>query len=190
MLSVRIIWLLLCLAWITAEIKLARLNRIDHTDLSEKEERSQRLLWITMVISLILALMFKTIMLAPIPISYLPRQIIALLIFASGLMLRYVAVKKLDRLFTTDISIHTNHQLIIEGPYRWVRHPAYTGLIIAFAGVGLAMGDFIAAFILTLPTITAFNYRATIEEKLLVNKFGEDYQDYRKQTWKLLPWVF
>lgn len=190
MLAVRIIWLLLCMIWITAEIKLARSNRLDNADISDKEERSQQILWITLVISLILALLFKIMALIPIHIDYLPRQIIALFIFMAGLALRYVAVKKLGRLFTTDVSIHTNHQLIMDGPYRWLRHPAYTGLIIAFVGAGLAMGDLIAILMLTFPTLAAFNYRILIEEKLLLGKFGEIYQDYRKQTWKLLPWVF
>lgn len=187
MITVRIIWLLLCTVWITAEIKLARPNRIEDVNILEKEERSQRVLWLTMLVSLILALIFKTIALAPIPIGYLPRQIIGLLIFANGLGLRYVAVKQLGRLFTTDVSIYTNHQLIVAGPYRWVRHPAYTGLIIAFAGAGLAMGDFIALAILTIPVTVAFNYRITIEESFLVKKFGKDYQEYRQQTKKLLP---
>jgi protein-S-isoprenylcysteine O-methyltransferase len=190
MLSIRIIWLLICLVWVTAEIKLARLNRIDQADLSEKEEVSQRILWITIVISLVLALLFKTIVLAPIQIAYLPRQIIALFVFSGGLALRYVAVKQLGRLFTTDVSIHNEHMLITEGPYRCVRHPAYTGLIIAFTGAGLAMGDLIAVLILTIPTLLAFNYRITIEERFLINKFGKVYLDYCNQTKKLLPWVF
>ncbi len=190
MLSVRITWLVLCLVWIMAEIRLARANRIDPANLLEKEGRSQRILWLTLIISLLLALMFKTLAWTPIPINYLPRQIIALAIFASGLFLRYVAVKQLGRLFTTDVSIHNEHQLIVAGPYRWIRHPAYTGLIIAFTGAGLAMGDFIALFMLTLPTLTAFSYRIGIEEKLLMNKFRGDYQQYCQQTKKLLPWIF
>ncbi len=190
MITVRITWLLLCTVWITAEVKLARPNRIDNATISEKEERSQRVLWLTMLVSLILALIFKTIALFPLHIGYLPRQIIGLLIFATGLALRYIAVKHLGRLFTTDVSIYTNHQLIIAGPYRWVRHPAYTGLIIAFAGAGLAMGDFIALALLTIPVTVAFSYRINIEEKFLVKKFGKEYQDYRQQTKKLLPWIF
>ncbi len=190
MLSVRIIWLVLCLVWIMAEIKLARANRIDHANLLEKEERSQRILWLTLILSLLLALIFKTLAWTPIPINYLPRQIIALTMFAAGLSLRYVAVKQLGHLFTTDVSIHNEHQLIVAGPYRWIRHPAYTGLIIAFTGAGLAMGDFIALLMLTLPALTAINYRISIEEKLLMNKFEREYQNYCKQTKKLLPWVF
>ncbi len=190
MLSVRITWLLLSIAWIAAEIKLARANRIDHRDFSAKEEHSQRVLWITLVISLVMSLTFKAIALAPINIDYLPRQIIALFIFICGLALRHVAVRQLGCLFTTDAAIHNNHRLVVTGLYHWIRHPAYTGLIVAFAGAGLAMGDFIALLLLTLPTLIAFIYRISIEEKLLQNKFGGIYRAYCKNTKKMLPWVF
>ncbi len=190
MISVRLTWLLLCLLWLSAEIKLARANRVEGAQLSEKEERSQRLLWLTLVVSLVLALAFKTLGLTPIPLSYLPRQLIAALIFAAGLSLRYVAVKQLGRFFTTDVMIQHEHKLITDGLYRRVRHPAYTGLIIAFIGIGLAMGDFIALALLTVPVTVAFNYRINIEENLMMKKFGKQYQDYRQQTKKLMPWIF
>ncbi|MBK8815359.1 MAG: isoprenylcysteine carboxylmethyltransferase family protein [Methylococcaceae bacterium] len=190
MIVVRMIWFSLCLIWIVAEVKLARSNRIDHADLSEKEDRSQRILWITILVSLLFALIFKTLALIPIQIDYLPRQIIGLFLFAAGLALRYIAVHKLGRLFTTNVSIHNEHRLIADGPYRWIRHPAYTGLIMAMTGAGLAMGDYIAILILLAPTIGVFNYRIAIEEKLLINKFGQIYLDYSNQTKKLLPWVF
>jgi protein-S-isoprenylcysteine O-methyltransferase len=190
MIVVRMIWFSLCLIWIAAEVKLARSNRIDRTELSEVEDRSQRILWITILVCLLFALIFKKLTLIPIQIDYFPRQIIGLFIFAAGLALRYVAVLKLGRLFTTNVSIHNEHRLIVDGPYRWIRHPAYTGLIMAMVGAGLAMGDYIGILILVAPTIGVFNYRIAIEEKLLINKFGQAYLEYSHQTKKLLPWIF
>jgi protein-S-isoprenylcysteine O-methyltransferase len=190
MTSVRILWLLLCLLWTGAEIKLARKNQIDYSNSSDSEEISQWVLWITVVTSLVLAVIFKTLGWAPIPIEYLPRQLFALLMFANGLFLRYSAVSKLGRFFTTNVLIQSQHELIVDGPYRWVRHPAYTGLLIALAAAGLAMGDIIAMLLLTVPTFFAFKFRIVIEEKLLNKKFGEEYRDYIRTTWKLLPWLF
>lgn len=187
---VRLIWLLLGVIWISLEIKLARKNRVDSSAIVEKEEHSQRVLWLTLVISVGLALVFKTAAIMPIAIDYLPRQILALIIFASGLALRYWTVKMLGRFFTTDVAIYKQHQLIVAGPYCWVRHPSYSGVLIAFAGAGLAMGDGIALVLLTIPVFIAFNYRIHSEEKLLLNKFGKGYADYQQQTKKLLPWLF
>lgn len=190
MLSVRLLWLLLCLLWIGAEIMLARKTRVDVSEHSDSEERSQWLLWITIVISLVLAVIFKSLAYAPIPIEYLPRQLMALLLFSAGLFCRYAAVGRLGRFFTTNVLIQHKHELVVNGPYRWVRHPAYTGLLMAFAAAGLAMGDVIALLLLTAPTFFAFNYRIGIEEKLLNKRFGTAYRYYSKSTWKLLPWIF
>lgn len=192
MTSVRILWLLLCLLWIAGEIKLARNGQTvtDNDCASDSEETSQWVLWVTVVSSLLLALVFKMLAWVSIPIEYLPRQFFALLMFAMGLFLRYCAVNRLGRFFTTNVSIQRKHELIVEGPYRWVRHPAYTGLLIALAAAGLAMGDVIAMLILTIPTFFAFRFRIVIEEKLLNKKFGKVYRDYSKTTWKLIPWLF
>lgn len=188
--QVRILWLLLCLLWIAAEIRLARKNRVERTSVSDCEEQSQRILWITLSTGVVSALIFKTLAWAPIPIDYLSRQVVAFLLFAAGLCLRYFSVDRLGPFFTTNVSIRHGHKLIISGPYRWVRHPSYTGLLIALAAAGLAMGDLFALLLLTVPGFFAFRFRIGIEEKLLDKKFGAVYRKYRKQTWKLLPWLY
>ncbi len=188
--AVRVIWLLLCVVWISAEIKLARTNRLEAHATVDSEQRSQVWLWLSVLVCLGLALWFKTWAWLPIPLEYLPRQLLAMLLFAAGLALRYWAVGQLGRLFTTHVAILHQHRLITDGPYRWVRHPAYTGLLLALAAAGLAMGDVLALLILTIPTGLAFQSRIAIEEKMLEQKFGSVYQDYRKTTWKLLPWLY
>jgi protein-S-isoprenylcysteine O-methyltransferase Ste14 len=135
-------------------------------------------------------MLFKTLAWIPIPLPYLPRQIVALILFLAGLCIRYAAVGRLGRFFTTNVSIHNEHVLIIDGPYRWVRHPAYTGLLLALVAAGVALGDAIALLLLTVPSFLAFKFRIAIEEKLLNKKFGTAYRDYSNSTAKLLPWLF
>ncbi len=190
MTSVRILWLMLCLVWIAAEFVLARRSVADAGQILVTERRSQRWLWLSVLGSLGLALLFKTLAWAPIPIAYLPRQVVAMLLFAAGLYLRYQAVSRLGRFFTTHVAIHTEHQLIKDGPYRWLRHPAYTGLLVALCGAGLAMGDFIGWLMLIGPIFWAFKARIEIEERMLHDQFGDVYRDFSKTTWKLLPWVY
>jgi len=187
MLSVRVAWLFLCLIWLAAEHKLARKNAVFAATVVLKEEQSQKLLWFVVVSCLALALLFKTLAWMPIPIAYLPRQLLALLLFLSGLYLRYTAIVRLGRFFTTNVAIQYGHQLIITGPYRWVRHPAYTGLLLAFAAIGLAMGDVIGLLLLTIPTAMALIYRINIEEKFMTEQFGKVYWEYRRTTKKLIP---
>ena len=190
MTSVRIVWLLLCLVWVAAEARLARQSRLDQHTLLHSEQRSQRWLWLSVLVSLGLGLEFKQLAWLPIPIDYLPRQLLAMLLFAAGLYLRYWAVGQLGKFFTTDITIQRQQHLITSGPYRWIRHPAYTGLLMALTGAGLAMGDYLALLMLSLPTFLAFKVRIDLEEQMLQKAFTDSYLNYSKNTWKLLPWLY
>jgi protein-S-isoprenylcysteine O-methyltransferase Ste14 len=80
--------------------------------------------------------------------------------------------------------------LIQTGPYRWLRHPAYTGLWLALLAAGLAMGDFLAWLCLTLPSFWGLSTRIRIEERMLQQQFLNDYQAYCKTRWRLLPGLY
>jgi protein-S-isoprenylcysteine O-methyltransferase Ste14 len=190
MTSVRIFWLLLCLFWVATEIMLTRKTSGANSHITEIEQRSQWFLWLALTSGLGLAFWFKALAWASIPIAYLPRQGLALVLFAAGLSIRCFAIAKLGQFFTTHVTIHNEHELIKTGPYRWLRHPAYTGLLLALAAAGLAMGDAVALLVLIIPAFFAFRFRIAIEEKMLQEKFGDAYLDYSKTTWKVLPWVF
>jgi len=62
--------------------------------------------------------------------------------------------------------------------------------LIALVAAGLAMGDLLALLLLTVPSFFAFKFRIDIEEKMLHKKFGTSYQNYRKTTAMLIPWLF
>jgi protein-S-isoprenylcysteine O-methyltransferase Ste14 len=190
MTAVRILWLLIALFWVTAEIRLIRKAAVDNQDIIDGENRSQRWLWLSVIGSVCLAMVFKTLAWLPIPIEYLPRQSLALLIFAIGLGVRYWAVLTLGRFFSTHVLIQNQHQLITAGPYRWIRHPAYTGLLIACAGAGLAMGDVFALLMLTILPFLAFKSRIAMEEQKLIKQFGSQYLEYLNKTYKLLPLLY
>lgn len=190
MTSVRVFWFLVCLVWVGAEIGLARRRRSADNEIAFGERHSQGRLWLFITLGLILALLFKQLALLPIPLAYLQRQILALAIFVGGLYLRYAAVMGLGRFFTTHVAILHDHRLIEGGPYRLLRHPAYTGLLIALAAAGLAMGDGLALLGLLLPAGWALARRIEIEERLLERQFGDVYRDYRNKRWRLLPWFY
>lgn len=190
MTAVRILWLLIGLCWVMAEIRLIRKAAINNKDIIDGENLSQRWLWLSVIVSVCLALVFKTLAWLPIRIEYMPRQWLALVLFSIGLGLRYWAVRMLGQFFSTHVSIQNQHQLITDGPYRWISHPAYTGLLIALAGAGLAMGDVLALLLLTVLPFFAFKSRIAIEEKILIKQFGNQYLDYLDKTYKLLPLLY
>jgi protein-S-isoprenylcysteine O-methyltransferase Ste14 len=84
------------------------------------------------------------------------------------------------------VSIREQHELIRTGPYRRVRHPIYTGMLLAMAGTALVRGEVrgLLAFAITL---FAFYWKARKEEAWLTREFGEKFEAHTKQTGMFLP---
>lgn len=107
-----------------------------------------------------------------------------------GLLLRWWAVRQLGQAFTVQLQVRSAQRLISDGPFRWVRHPSYSGLLLYYLGLGLVMGNPLSILILiALPAWAVLN-RVMLEEKLLAEHFGEEYRTYQARTWRLLPWMF
>jgi len=189
MLIIRILWFALGLIWLIAEIKLARRSR-KNTAAVAREVRTETSIWLVFGAGISIAFVFKHLQWLPFPIAYLPRQALAVVLVCAGLALRYAAIKTLGGLFTTQVQIHNNHRLISVGPYRLIRHPAYSGILLAFTGVGIAFGDLLALLALTLPSFLAINTRITLEEQWLSSTFHNSYLDYCQNTRKLIPWLY
>ncbi len=115
---------------------------------------------------------------------------IGLCIMLMGFGLRIWAVVTLGVSFRTTVETHTEQRVIRTGPYRILRHPSYTGLILVCFGFGIAVQNWLSlAFAVVLPLI-ALIYRIHIEELTLVASIGSDYKEYQTQTKKLIPWVW
>ncbi len=190
MLSVRIAWLCIGLLWIAAEIRLARNSAKHPGQAIDSDKGSRKWLWLSVITGVGLALSFKTLALAPIRIEYGFRQWLALAFFLLGLGLRFWAVHTLGEFFSTHVLIQHQHQLIMHGPYRWIRHPTYSGLLIALAGAGLAMGDMLALLLIILLPFIAFTERISNEETAMIQAFGHEYRVYRETTYKLFPGIY
>jgi protein-S-isoprenylcysteine O-methyltransferase Ste14 len=71
-----------------------------------------------------------------------------------------------------------------------IRHPGYLGTILIWGAAGLAMQNKIVFAVGTILILIAYFYRITNEEKMLENEFGEKYIDYKKHTWRLIPFIW
>jgi protein-S-isoprenylcysteine O-methyltransferase Ste14 len=136
------------------------------------------------IISLAAAVFFRSLSWALIPGA---SQYAGLLFIVVGLLMREWAIVKLGQFFSRTVQIKSEHQLITDGPYRWLRHPAYTGMIFIYLGIALAIGTWLGAVITTGLMLAAILYRIRVEEQVLIEKFGDEYRDYMKRTWGLLP---
>lgn len=85
-------------------------------------------------------------------------------------------------------AIKENHELITDGPYRLIRHPIYTGILVAFVGTALVIG--IWAVIAFTGAAMIFVRRIRIEEEYMLRLFPDKYPKYRKHTWALIPFIF
>ncbi|MEP6601860.1 MAG: isoprenylcysteine carboxylmethyltransferase family protein [Nitrospirota bacterium] len=111
-------------------------------------------------------------------------------LFVAGLFLRWWAIITLGRFFTVDVTIEKDHEVVERGPFRWLRHPSYSGVLMAFAGFALSLHHWIALFVTLLPILVAFLYRMNVEEEALSRALGSRYTDYMKRTKRLIPSVY
>jgi protein-S-isoprenylcysteine O-methyltransferase len=111
-------------------------------------------------------------------------------VFAAGIALRWLAILSLGRFFTVNVAIASDHQLVERGPYRWVRHPSYTGALLAFLGLGLCLNNWASLAALMLPVSVVFLWRMRIEEAALLATFGGRYRDYMRRTRRLIPFIY
>jgi protein-S-isoprenylcysteine O-methyltransferase Ste14 len=106
-----------------------------------------------------------------------------------GAGIRVICMMQLGPLFSTFVVLQTEHHLVTSGCYRWVRHPIYTGSLIALAGIFLVFRS--KLILLALPFyLFGTLWRIADEERLLREAFGQEYEDYRARTWRLLPFVY
>lgn len=113
---------------------------------------------------------------------------IGLVIFASGLALAVWARMYLGRNWGTPMSQKVDADLVTTGPYRRVRHPIYSGIVLAMVGSAVAVSWYWLIAVALLGTY--FVYSAVMEERYMTRLFPDDYPDYKRSTKLLIPFVF
>ncbi len=84
------------------------------------------------------------------------------------------------------VTLKDGHELIRSGPYQHIRHPIYTGMLVAFAGTAMALGEYRGLIALGL-ALTNFYAKAKREERFLTKEFGEKFQEHLKHTGMFFP---
>ena len=156
-----------------------------------KQDRSTLgIIWLVILLS-IAAAMYATTHWPAASVPYCALfAIIGLGLFIPGLALRWWAIIVLGRFFTVDVQIAKDHELVETGPFRVVRHPSYTGVLLAFLGFGLSLGNWAALLILIIPIFAAFVRRMHVEEQALTAALGERYASYMRRTKRLVPGIY
>ena len=111
-------------------------------------------------------------------------------IMVSGFALRIWAVATLGASFRTTVETHLDQQVVRKGPYKLVRHPSYSGLVIMCCGYGIALMNWLSLVIAVVLPLVALVYRIHVEEKVLASSIGSAYKAYQSQTKRLIPWIW
>ncbi len=107
-----------------------------------------------------------------------------------GMALRWYSAAILGKYFTFDIAIQSGQVLVEVGPYRYIRHPSYSGALLTLLGFGFALGNW-AGLAANLSCMGfAYAYRIPVEEAALASALGEAYRQYMRRTWRLVPFLF
>jgi protein-S-isoprenylcysteine O-methyltransferase Ste14 len=106
------------------------------------------------------------------------------------LLFRIEAIRAQGKQFSLAVAVQEGHKLATHGPYRLVRHPAYTGVIGMVLGLSLVFASVRVGLIMTLVTWFWLRARMRDEEKLLMEEFGEEYAVYRKKTPTFVPFIY
>ena len=111
-------------------------------------------------------------------------------LFVAGLILRWWAIITLGRFFTVDVTIEKDHEVVERGQFRIVRHPSYSGVLLAFVGLALSLRNWAALLVILLPIGAAFIHRMNVEEDALSRALGPRYGEYMKRTKRLVPLLY
>jgi protein-S-isoprenylcysteine O-methyltransferase Ste14 len=106
-----------------------------------------------------------------------------------GIALRTWAVWTLGRFFTTTVVVRPDYQVISTGPYRWVRHPSYTGLLLVLAGLGCATSNIGTLLVLLVVPAIGLHKRIRVEEAALEEQLGAAYVDFARDRARLIPGI-
>jgi len=175
--------------WFLSEIILNTQLRAGKADKQNKDKSSLSFIWITLIISMTAASLFASYYYYPFVASPYIRYTGAGIVLL-GIIFRLYAIKTLGRYFTVNVTIREGHKIIKQGLYKYLRHPSYTGSLLSFVGFGISLNNWVSFLIVMIPVTASFIRRMNIEERALTEQFGEEYITYKKQTWRLLPFIY
>jgi len=176
--------------WPVSEIVLAVVTRKRQRAAAVRDRGSLVLLWVVVVAGIFSGAILTNISATRIPLHSSWLLLIGLLLILGGLAIRWTAIITLGRFFTTTVTIHSGHRVIRRGLYRRIRHPSYTGLLLAFLGLALAYGNWLSLIVIFVPIAAAMLYRIHVEESSMIEGLGQEYAEYCRSTKRLIPGVY
>jgi protein-S-isoprenylcysteine O-methyltransferase Ste14 len=187
------IFLAACCIWNVPEVvgALKQMAKVSRKEASVKDHGSLGILiglqWVGLALNFLLAGVFQMA-----AISWHRTLLFALgiTLILLGVALRWYSIWTLGRYFTRDVAVSAGQKIVQNGPYRTIRHPAYSGTFLTMLGVGLVMTNWASLLVLFTCVLLGHLYRVRVEEKALVQAIGQPYLAYMHRTRRFIPFVF
>lgn len=126
--------------------------------------------------------------------AFIPRilemELAGLIVILAGFVVRFWSRAALKSQYSGYLRIKAGHILVTDGPYRFVRHPGYTGLLLIALGISIGYSSLIGLLAILILLLPALAYRINMEENLLTEEFGDKYLAYAHSTKRLIPIVW
>ncbi len=175
--------------WLVLEVSLRVRDRVRAKGRTDQDRGTRALIF-----GLIVAAIAVAIVLAAVTGKHSPLRIpgcwpavAGLVIVGLGLVVRVWAIVTLGRSFRTTVEVDAGQEVVSRGPYRWVRHPSYAGILLIVTGFGLAAGTWPGLAVCAVLPAAAMLRRIRVEEAELTRVLGDPYHAYRNRTKRLIP---
>jgi protein-S-isoprenylcysteine O-methyltransferase Ste14 len=181
---INVIWTSLVLVWAAGSFKTKRAART--------ESRVSRGIELAFVLSAYALLFSSYASVGPLAIRFVPVSLtieyVGVAIAFFGAAVAIWARLLLGRNWSAAVTIKENHELIRRGPYAFVRHPIYSGLLLAFAGTAITVGE-VRGLVAVILAFIGWRMKSRVEEAFMMAQFGAEYEKYSNEVKALVPFV-
>ena len=117
-------------------------------------------------------------------------ELAGLVIILLGLLLRVWTRLTIGAMYSGYLRVKIGHVLVTDGPYRFVRHPGYSGFLLMALGLCIGYSSLIGLIAIPVLMIPGLSFRMKIEERMLSEEFRDDYWTYARRAKKLIPGIW
>jgi protein-S-isoprenylcysteine O-methyltransferase Ste14 len=189
-LELALFWKILVYSWAASEVLLALATHTRRSGGLVKDRGSLIVFWVTICLAIFASESIHASMPSNVFGGARWQVIVAIVVLLAGIAIRSTAILSLGKAFSPNVAIRTNQTIYRGGLYRFLRHPSYTGSLLAFLGLGIELRNWIAFCVLFVPVTGAFLYRIHVEEAALNEEFGAEYAAYSRLTKRLIPGIY
>ena len=171
--------------WALLEVGLLVRDRVHHAGSRSRDRATRMLIRVTIAAAIGGAILAASnVQSLQIPAPY---RVPGVLVMWLGLAVRVWAISTLGSAFRTTVEVDPGQAVVSNGPYAWIRHPSYAGLLLILAGFGLTLGNWLALAVCVVVPPPAIVRRIQVEEAELTRVLGDPYRTYQAKTKRLIP---